>query len=300
MTQMDTDYIVTDEVRKLWAKEIEIYLHFRAFCEKHNLKHYATGGSLLGAARHKGFIPWDDDMDFVMPHEDYQKFLELGAKEFTDPYRLVSHVTDPVYGGITCSSLRRTDTFGCSKWEYENIVLSGEKNATLGIWIHLFPLSYVPEDEETRAVQKAQIMDVWKAIRGFGALKAIEEGRTNYNHDYEQYIEIYQRNREKNTLQEMKQLYLDLCGQNKEPTKFVGVTAIRTFQPNLVWNTEWFADSVELPFENITVTAPVGYEQVLTKQFGDWRTPVQNTAYHEMFAFDADTPYREAIKKYQI
>lgn len=293
---METDYVVTDEVRKLWAKEIEIYLQFKAFCSKHNLKYFACGGTALGAVRHKGFIPWDDDMDFVMPHEDYQRFLELGATGIPEPYCLVSHITDPIYGGITCSALRRVDTFACSKWEYENIVLSGETNYKLGVWIHILPLSYVPEDEETRAVQKEQIMDVWKAIRGFGAFKAIEEGRSNYNHDYEAYIPIYKRYSEKYTLQEMKQLYLDLCGQNKIPTKYVGVTAIRTFQPNLIWDAEWFSDSVELPFENITVTAPVGYEAMLTKQFGDWRIPVRNAAYHEIFAFDADKPYREALE----
>ena len=294
---METEYVVTEEVKKLWAKEMEIYLFFKDFCHKHGLRYYATGGTALGAARHKGFIPWDDDMDFVMPHEDYQKFLELGSKEFQYPYYLACHLTDPVYGGITCCRLRRLDTMGCSQWEYENIVVSGDRNYKLGIWIDILPLSYIPEDEETRAVQKEQIMDVWKAVRGYSALKAIEEGRSNYNHEYENYIEIYKRYSKDYSLGEIKQLYLDLCGQNKTPTKYIGVTAFRTFAPNLIWNTEWFEDTVELPFENITVTAPIGYEEMLTKQYGDWKIPVRNAAYHEMYMFDADTPYTDVISR---
>lgn len=214
---MEENYPVTEEVRKLWAKEIEIYLHFKEFCDRHGLRYYALGGTALGAVRHKGFIPWDDDMDFGMPHEDYQRFLEIGSKEFAAPYYLACHISDPIYGGITNSRLRRLDTTGCSQWEYENIVRSGDTGYKLGIWIDILSLSYVPEDEETRVKQKEQIMDVWKAVRGYSALKAMEEGRDNYNHDYEKYIDIFRKYSEKYTLGEMKQLYLDLCGQKESP-----------------------------------------------------------------------------------
>ena len=292
---MEEEYPVSDKVRKLWDKEIEIYLHFKEFCKKHGLRYYAVGGTALGAARHKGFIPWDDDMDFAMPHEDYQRFLELGSREFTYPYFLACHITDPIHGGITNCRLRRLDTTGCSRWEYENIVLAGDRDYKMGVWIDVLPLSYIPEDEETRRVQKEQIMDVWKAVRGYSALRAIQEGRSNYNPAYEAYIENYKKYSETYTLGEIKQLYLDLCGQNKQPTKYIGVTAFRTFQPNLIWLTEWFEETIELPFENITVTCPKGIEEMLTSQYGDWRTPVRGAAFHEIYLFDADIPYTQAI-----
>ena len=294
---MEENYAVTEKVRKLWDTEIDIYLHFKEFCQKHGLRYFALGGTALGAMRHKGFIPWDDDMDFGMPHEDYQKFLEIGSKEFTYPYFLACPITDPVHGGITNVRIRRLDTTACSQWEYENIVLSGDRDYKMGIWIDILPLSYIPEDEATRAVQKEEIMAVWRAIRGFSALRAAEAGRDNYNHEYDAYIDEYRRLSEKYTIGEMKQLYLDLCGQNKTPTRYIGVTAFRTFKPNLIWETAWFEDSIELPFENITVTCPVGVEQMLTRQYGDWRTPVQGAAYHEIYTFDADVPYTETFYK---
>lgn len=288
---MEEVYPVSDEFRKLWAKEIEIYQFFKDFCDKHGLRYYALGGTALGAVRHKGFIPWDDDMDFGMPHEDYQRFIELGAKEFQYPYYLACFLTDPVRGGLTMSRLRRLDTTACSRFEYERFVMHGDRDYKLGVWIDVLPLSYVPEDEETKRVQREQIMDVWKAVRGHTAVKCKRLGRDDYNHEYDNYIDDYKRYSEKYTLGEMKQLYLDLCGQNKEPTEFIGVTSFRTFQPNLVWRTEWFRETIELPFENITVTCPIGVENMLEKQFGDWRTPKRGVTYHEIYMFDTETPY---------
>ena len=63
-----------EEVKKI---ETEILTEFAAFCESNNLKYYLGYGTLLGAARHKGFIPWDDDVDVLMPRSDYNKFIEL-------------------------------------------------------------------------------------------------------------------------------------------------------------------------------------------------------------------------------
>ena len=283
----------SDRVRKLWDKEIEIYLYFKEFCRKHGLRYYAVGGTALGAVRHKGFIPWDDDMDFAMPHEDYQRFLELGSKELPWPYYLSCHLSDPVRGGILCSRLRRVDTTACSQFEYERFVKPGDREYKLGVWIDVLPLSYIPEDEETRRIQKEQIMEVYRAVRGFSAYTCKKTGFENYNHEFDNYIDTYLEYSKKYSLVEMKQLYLDLCGQNKEPTEFIGVTAFRTFQPNLIWRTEWFKEAIELPFENITVTCPIGIEEMLTKQYGDWRIPVRNAAYHEIYMFDTETPYLE-------
>ena len=71
-------------MNELQGKILEILKVFVQICDKHNLKYYLKGGSVLGAIRHKGFIPWDDDADIMMPREDFDKLLEL-QDEFT-PY----------------------------------------------------------------------------------------------------------------------------------------------------------------------------------------------------------------------
>ena len=60
-------------IRGIQLKSLEILLYFKEFCEEHNLLFYFCGGCCIGTVRHKGFIPWDDDIDVIMPREDYEK-----------------------------------------------------------------------------------------------------------------------------------------------------------------------------------------------------------------------------------
>ena len=73
-------------LKPLWQVLLEIYKAYRGICERHNLRHWAAFGTALGAVRHHGFIPWDDDFDVMMPRADYEKFLEIAPKEL--PYYL--------------------------------------------------------------------------------------------------------------------------------------------------------------------------------------------------------------------
>ena len=72
---MEGEYVVTEEVKKLRKNEMGIYLFFKEFCKAHGLRYSAVGGTTFGAVRHNGFILRDDDIDFAVPHEDYQIFL---------------------------------------------------------------------------------------------------------------------------------------------------------------------------------------------------------------------------------
>ena len=69
------------KLRKIQDCMFEIALIFKEICEKHNLRYYMAYGTLLGAVRHQGFIPWDDDMDFAMPRKDWEEFIRVAPKE---------------------------------------------------------------------------------------------------------------------------------------------------------------------------------------------------------------------------
>ena len=94
--EIRNDFLVTGERKKIWGIQLDLFFEFKRVCEKYNLKYFLFFGSLLGAVRHNGFIPWDDDIDLGMPREDYEKLL-THADAFNTPYFLQNHKTDKCF-----------------------------------------------------------------------------------------------------------------------------------------------------------------------------------------------------------
>ena len=79
------EFLVTTERKKIWGVELQLLNELLRVCNKHNIKVYVFAGTLLGAVRHKGFIPWDDDADVCLLHDDYVKLCKVAPKEFKVP-----------------------------------------------------------------------------------------------------------------------------------------------------------------------------------------------------------------------
>ena len=276
----------SENMSKIWEVELDLLEKFKAVCEKYGLRYCASSGTLLGAVRHGGFIPWDDDIDLFLPWPDYKSLLEVAPFECRYPYFFQSFLTE-ADGEASASRLRRSDTTGFTKWESENVGPDYDK----GIFIDIFPLFPVPDSAEERSVQKEAILFFWKCIRGHDALAQI--GRGKPNRDYLPYIPYYQSVCRTMSITDLKWAYLNACAMEEGRTKEVGATSSRVHLPSLMWASELYDAYVELPFENTTIRCPAEYEKVLEKQYGDWRTPVENGSRHEMVAIDTETPWRD-------
>ncbi|MGG3915944.1 LicD family protein [Rossellomorea vietnamensis] len=88
---------MSDNIKKLQDVDLEIVKEVVRICEKYNFTYYMIGGTLLGAIRHKGFIPWDDDIDLSMPRDDYEKFLSVAQNEMNSNLKVVNFKIDPLY-----------------------------------------------------------------------------------------------------------------------------------------------------------------------------------------------------------
>lgn len=139
-------------LRKLQLEELKISDEFIRICEKNNLRYYMLGGTLLGAIRHKGFIPWDDDVDFAMPRSDYERLLELPDKEFGKEFKIVNYENDSKY------------RYPWARINTHNIkIINHMANIPREeyAWIDIIPLDGFPDSKIKRFIHKLHLSFWW-------------------------------------------------------------------------------------------------------------------------------------------
>ena len=94
------DFYIEPMMKRCWAASLEVLAEIDRICKKHGIRYFADWGTLLGAVRHKGFIPWDDDIDITMLRPDYQKFMQIAPGEFKEPFELISIHTDKEWNNM--------------------------------------------------------------------------------------------------------------------------------------------------------------------------------------------------------
>lgn len=165
-------YFVTEQQKKIWNIEINILVEFMRVCNKNNLKFFVAHGTLLGAVRHKGFIPWDDDIDVNMPRKDFDKLVKISKKEFEQPFffQVVSNDKNSFSG---TGKLRISSATGM---DFQDIGI----NTNNGLFIDVFPMDGIIENEKKRKKQSKKVEN----YRGLLSAKIYGE-KLDYYHEYE-------------------------------------------------------------------------------------------------------------------
>lgn len=283
-------HLVTAETKKLWAIEMDLAQKLLDVCKKHNLRIWADGGTLLGAVRHKGFIPWDDDMDFVMFRDDYNKLLEIGPIEFKEPYFFQSIYTDNTWGGM--AKLRRSDTAMIDS------IYKQFKDRNSGIFVDIIVLDGIPDNKLEFKKEYNWISVKRRLLTRYGvyksdytslraALRTMAVKLYFIFHDYykvqQKVVNMLSRNKITNTIY---CTLIDLYASSGIPLNKIN------------WREHiWYNETVELPFCDMMLPAPIGYHKLLTSIYGDYMTPVKGGALHSMLCVDCDRPYKEVLKE---
>ena len=279
--EVRNDFLITTDRKKLWAIILDLIIEFDRVCRKHNIRYYVFYGALLGAVRHHGFIPWDDDFDVAMPRDDYERFIKLD-KEFKMPYFLQTPYSDPE-SFYSYAKIRNSNTTGVAEmFKYQNF--------NHGIWMTVFPLDYWDleggEERYSRIRKLATDCSTYMRISN-PELDQKNQERVNSYHS--------------NPLRDYEEIQR-LASSCKDPNCKYMTTATITlgsYQKNL-FNASDFADIVELDFEGIKVMAPVGYEHLLRVLYNDYMKfpPTEERGnWHSGVIFDADIPYKEYLKR---
>lgn len=242
-----------EEMKKI---ELNILIYFTEVCEENNLRYYLGGGTLLGAVRHKGFIPWDDDIDVMMPRPDFQKLLSLSINN--ENYNIIKPGTAGYYYNF--AKLVDTRTI----LEEKGIKLIDG----LGVYIDIFPLDGMPETPDARKKRFKELNSIRKRINNTCLLKP-KFHRNPFA--YLNACRIYNSNKNVD-LSSLQKKYLDSALKNSfDDSEFVfaagGAYGARDIFPG-----KWFEKEIELQFENLSVKAFNGYDFYLTQLYGDYMT----------------------------
>ena len=232
----------------------------------HNLRYFMLGGTLLGAIRHKGFIPWDDDVDIGMPRTDYEKFLEYAKNELSEPYCLESYIPKANYHQQYFAKV--TDKRIIVR------LLNSDFKTEVSVWVDVFPLDGVPEGKvrlwfwKTRGLYLAKMFTVSQARFLFDRHLPVNRAKTRTNLS----IRIIQktgldrllnrdriwmkldRHLKKNSYESSSSL-INLCGH---------------WHMKEMFSKEVYGEGTNYHFEDVDLLGPNDYDYVLRQMYGDY------------------------------
>jgi lipopolysaccharide cholinephosphotransferase len=257
-----------DEIKML---QLDVLQAVHDFCNANNIRYYLMYGTLLGAIRHKGYIPWDDDIDVAMPRKDYEKFIESFNFE-NIRYQLLSYENNYDF----CSPFIKVVDTHTKLIEDIDVPQPSQK----GINIDVFPLDAFPNREEVKATYKKILF--YKNIFTLKSVR-IKKGRSNIKNAIlflgKTVFHFVKPNYLVKKIDQIGRSYND-----KTNNKYLG---------NIIWgygtkdivDINYFASTLIMKFEEREFKVPIGYDEILTAIYGDYMEPppVEKRVTHHAF-----------------
>lgn len=272
-------YTVSEKMKVVWAVQLDMVQKLVEVCQKHNLHIYAEGGTLLGAIRHKGFIPWDDDIDMVMMRKDFDSLMQL-SHEFAHPYFLQSIYSDPHYTHRH-AQLRNSET-ACWPVEYGKCPYKYNQ----GIFVDIFVADNMPitargfsryYKKEGLARQKFRLV-------------------SKFTNSLPECIYTWLRNHTK-TLSDKARYAAYENVLREVPANANGYVCEISFQHSYtIESCKDYGEPQYVDFEHIKMPIPQNPTRLLALRFGDdFMTPRQAPSDHGNLDFDTDNSYTKHL-----
>ena len=287
-------FYVPSQMKRYWATMLTVLEQIDTVCRNHGLKYFADYGTLIGAVRHGGYIPWDDDFDISMLREDYMVFLKVAEKELPPGYKVLSIYND-----------HRSHTFLARVVNYdlistESAFLRSNNNCPYATGVDIFPIDHFEYDDGVNEYRKI-------LISGFDEMAdVIDEEETDLNNlpdvireriDYlckESGAKIENGKYLKQQLLILSDRLSALFDGKASHVCHSYFWERGNFQ---IYPKEYYANTVMLPFEYTYIPAPIAYDRVLTECYGPrYITPVRSGGVHDYPLYSVQREYmRQAV-----
>ena len=240
---------------KMQRIEFGILKHFDVFCKEHNIKYYLSNGTLLGAVKYNGFIPWDDDVDVFVPRDDYDRLLKI--YEDNEQYKLFSFEKDESFH-FPFAKLCDLSTRKIMP-EFRNT------DAVYGLEMDIFPLDCWSSD--CKVAQK-EVRNISREIMFLQASQYIKSPTKHWKTIVWKLISIYARIRKGKYFN--KKIVKKSKANKQEHPAYVGCKTWCLYGKKEIIPAEVFDDVVYVEFEGQMFPAPIGYDTYLRSLYGDY------------------------------
>ena len=279
LEEIRCDYLVSEKMKKIWAVNIDLYLEFARICEKYQLNYYAYAGTVLGAIRHHGFIPWDDDMDVCMPRDDYERFLRLAPNELSEPYLLQTPFTEIGY--------YRTLTRLSNKLTTRIQRFFKHSGMSHGMMLDIFPLDNC--NPETNEKEMDEILVSAKRCSQYLKRNDTDNMTPEHFASWKEYMTD-------NPMKEWENVQSIAMRERFIETDYYSmkVLVIPGSMYNKPLKKDWFGSAMKASFEGIDILVPSGYDSFLKATYGDYMQfpPMEKRGtWHSGAILDPEKPY---------
>lgn len=266
--------LTAQQLIQLKSLQLEMLVQFKAVCETLKLRYYLMGGTMLGAVRHGGFIPWDDDIDVGMPRQDYEIFLQKAQSLLPDHLFVQSFVTDPQYPANFAKIRNSQTTY------VESSVKKRKMNH--GVYMDIFPLDYYPDDAKAFERKKTAL-----ALR---INRVFTDTKPKFTTRLASFVACLYCPTVKKALEKREGLFRSVKSGSRI-ANHCGAWGKKEIVP-----ADWYGEGKQVTFEGIEVTIPTQYEKWLTQVYGDYmQLPPEEKrkSHHPLAVMDLDHPYTQ-------